>query len=178
MKKIIALALTLVLALYLTACGGGSSNSGNNGGNSTTPPANSTSSGDNGASSPANDNGGASVNEYAWPDNKWTQYMPKPAGALSDDPTEDVPGSASSTCWFTVFGGRDDAKAYVEQLIADGYTEDPDPTGSVGETDQEYRWDGISPAIDEIYHYYITVHHFISEFGDNNTYDIIISNHK
>jgi hypothetical protein len=174
MKKIIFIALALVLTLSLfTACGSDDNDCG-----STTPPANSTPNGDNGTGNSANYNGGASVNEYEWPDNKWTQYMPKPAGELSDDPTEDVTGSTSSTCWFTIIGGRDDAKTYVEQLIAYGYTEDPEPIISVSETDQEYRWDGISPAIDEVYHYYIMVHHFVSEFGDNNTYDIIISNHR
>lgn len=165
MKKIMTWLLVVGLALALfTACGnkddGKSNTSDNSKASSTSKATNKTNT------------------TYKWPDNKWTQHMPKPTGALADDPTEDVSGNTSSKCWFTVIGNRDDAKAYVEQLKTYGYTEDPNPTIIINETDQEYRWDGISPAIDGVYHYYITVHHFVSEFGDNSDYDIIIGNVK
>ncbi|MDR0916392.1 MAG: hypothetical protein LBN02_04295 [Oscillospiraceae bacterium] len=107
MKKIIVLALVLVLALsLLTACGGK-----DNGGGSATPP----------ASNNTPDNGGGNANaDDKWPDNEYTQQLPKPTFTISSSSAYSG-GGYIFTCKEATF---DECKAYVETLKSSGFTID------------------------------------------------------
>jgi hypothetical protein len=125
MKKIITIALALVLVLSLAACGGNSSG----GGSSTTPPATS----DNSTTPPANsstttppsdtpDNSQSADNgddSSKWPDNEYTQQVPTPSFTYT----------GSNTFMGTFMAEFSDltiegAKSYEEELIASGFSVD------------------------------------------------------
>jgi|GEM_PF-3263567 len=148
MKKLLALALIMVLALsLLTACGGGNSNTPS-GGNSTTPP---TSSEDNSptptestapenSSTPTPQGGGEE-----WPDNDFTQQIPNPAwGSLYK--TSVIPDMLFSANYRTV--SAEQAKEYAEELENVGFDTDL----SVSDSDVVYSFgaknaDGYSVGI-------------------------------
>ena len=102
MKKIVLLALALVLALSLVACSGNTDNDGNN---STNPP----------ASQDSNDNTPA-FTKGLWPDNDWTKQVPKPsAGEVGDVGTM---GAEDKTLYIVMDWTREEAEAYCDEVIA------------------------------------------------------------
>jgi predicted small secreted protein len=114
MKKIIALALTLVLALSLAACGG---NSDNGGGSTTTPPAQTAGNSSQTTEQPA-DNGDKAPTFTAgeWPDNDWTKQVPKPtAGTVGKVSTM---GDGDKTLSVAMDWTREEAAAYCDELAA------------------------------------------------------------
>jgi ABC-type glycerol-3-phosphate transport system substrate-binding protein len=110
-KKLITLALALVLALSLAACGGNSGNSstpsGNNGGSSTTTPP---------ASQGGNNNGGSSV---SWPSFSWVEDWMK-----KDDIGKivEIDNNIDETVIFVTFENvsADDYEAYVAEMAKKG----------------------------------------------------------
>jgi uncharacterized lipoprotein YehR (DUF1307 family) len=136
MKKVITLALALMLALSLAACGG---NSDNGGGSTTTPPSNSgtttppsntpsTSQGGN-ETTPSN-NGGNTVGDAAgWPDNEFTQQVPKPQYSFTQESSGD-----STTCRTYPDWTKEQAKAYVTELESAGFA----INNSVADYDDQY----------------------------------------
>ncbi len=111
MKKIVLLALALVLALSLAACGGNdnsSTPSGNSGGNTTNPS----------ASQGGNDNTPA-FTEGEWPDNDWTAQLPKPtAGTIGKVSTM---GSENQTLSIKMTWTREEASAYCDEARSGGF---------------------------------------------------------
>jgi ABC-type glycerol-3-phosphate transport system substrate-binding protein len=124
MKKIITIALALVLVLSLAACGGNS----NSGGSSTTPPANS---GNNSTSTPPASQGGNETTpsnngssdapggtSVEWPDNDYTKDIPKPnKGTILSAEESNLGGVYFLIKMDWTF---EEAKAYEEQLKAAG----------------------------------------------------------
>jgi hypothetical protein len=139
MKKAILLMLTFVLAISLVACGGNSDNGGGStttppsNSNSTTPPSNSSEASEKPAdSTPSQESGETGLNESIkkWPDNEWTQQLPKPitgvlisASLLADNggfnaSLKQMTDDNSITFSLT----EDDYVAYTESLIAAGWS--------------------------------------------------------
>jgi hypothetical protein len=127
MKKIITLALALTLALSLAACG---STSNSSGGNTSTPPASS----NGGTSTP----GGNTNTDDKWPDNEWTQQLPKPTFTISSSSTYSG-GGYIFTCKEATL---DECKEYVETLKTSGFT--VDTGGSV--KDSYVAWNAKNSA--------------------------------
>jgi ABC-type glycerol-3-phosphate transport system substrate-binding protein len=131
MKKIISIALVLVLALsLLTACGGKDNNStpsgnsgGNNGGGSTTTPSDTTipptSQNDGNDTTPSNNDGTSSGASVEWPDNDYTKDFPKPNKGTIESAEEVNLGGV----YFKIIMNwtLDEAKEYAEQLKAAGF---------------------------------------------------------
>jgi ABC-type glycerol-3-phosphate transport system substrate-binding protein len=108
MKKIITLALVLVLALsLLTACG-----SKDNGGGST--------------ATPLASQGGNNNTAKEWPDNKYTAGLPKPSGEILDVAVADKYGYTTVDMKWT----KEEAQTYGEALTSAGVP----GIGSMGET--------------------------------------------
>jgi ABC-type glycerol-3-phosphate transport system substrate-binding protein len=118
MKKLIALALVLVLALSLLAACGGSSNSG---GSTAAPPAT-----DAGTSTPPAPQGGNDNTAKEWPDNKYTEGLPKPSGEILDVAVADKYGYTTVDMKWT----KEEAQACGEALTAAGVP----GIGQMGET--------------------------------------------
>jgi hypothetical protein len=112
MKKILMLAVALMLALSLAACGGNSdtptTSSGGNGGNSTNPP----------ASQGGNDNTPA-FTEGEWPDNDWTAQLPKPAAGTIGKVSS--VGSENQTLSIQMTWTREEASAYCDEARSGGF---------------------------------------------------------
>ncbi|MDR3277914.1 MAG: hypothetical protein LBT12_04005 [Oscillospiraceae bacterium] len=130
MKKLLALALALTLALSLAACGGNS----NGGGSTTTPPANNSTTtppngGDTVPSEKPADNTPAGEE---WPDNEYTQQAPKPTDPISKYVAPYRYNESTPKRVSFVFQAADATeaqehmKAYVEQLKSSGFTLDVD----------------------------------------------------
>jgi hypothetical protein len=103
MKKIIILALALVMLLSLfTACGD-KTDTGSTGGNSTA-----------GTSQSGENKGGGE----RWADNDLTKLVPKPnVGTIGE-----ITLNGDDTCLLSMEWDFEDAKAYVEQAKSAGYT--------------------------------------------------------
>ncbi|MDR0840486.1 MAG: hypothetical protein LBN26_03770 [Christensenellaceae bacterium] len=114
MKKIIALALALMLALSLAACGGNS----NNGGGSSTPPATS----DNNTTPPASQGGNETTpsnngGSAEWPaDDEFAKQVPKPNGIILQAWPQ------SDRVVVKMDWTADEARAYGAELEAAGVT--------------------------------------------------------
>jgi hypothetical protein len=117
MKKLLTLALALTLTLSLAACGG-TSNSGN-GGSTTTPLANS------GDTTPATSSTAGNNTATAWPDNEYTQQVPKPDGTVINSSVENLSvGTTTLTSFIAQMSwSKDEAKAYGAALKSAGFTE-------------------------------------------------------
>ncbi|MDR0906739.1 MAG: hypothetical protein LBN00_11325 [Oscillospiraceae bacterium] len=140
-KRILSLALALVLTLsLLAACGGGSS--------TTTPPANSTT-----TVPPANNtpSGGNTFTAGEWPDNDWTKQVPKPsAGKIGKIGTK---GEGDKTLSIKMDWTREEAAAYCDELVAGNFSQnvlayykDSTPTSVLLEAESS---DGWSVAVSE-----------------------------
>ena len=105
MKKTIAFALVLLLLLVLAACGGGEDDSAPS------------SDVDSDAALPVQTgNGGTSSDLGQWPDNDFTQLVPKPsAGSVADTDT------MGSTFLLAMEWTHEQASAYVQQLKEAGF---------------------------------------------------------
>jgi ABC-type glycerol-3-phosphate transport system substrate-binding protein len=124
MKKAITLALVLVLALSLAACGG---NSGNGSGSTTTPPpSNSGTTPPSGDTTPATSstagNSDSNNNGDKWEDNEFTKQVPKPA----DEVVYFLDSADHITVQFVTPDNNDGIRAYIEQLKSAGFTENAD----------------------------------------------------
>ena len=137
--SIITIALILMFALALAACGGGS------GGSSDTQPSSQGGDEQNGAtpeeSSSDDSNASNEVTDNppsgeTWPTNEWTQQVPKPPFTVetSGQIGTDFNISFSDTNYDTV-------KAYVEELQANGFVAGT----SVTDTGDEILWYGENP---------------------------------
>ena len=112
MKKIVILALALIFALSLAACGGGGKSSTPSGGNNSTstPPT-------------SNNRGNASaINE--WPDNVFTQQLPKASFKVKDT---DANVTNEQRFYIITLDGSETYEtmiAYKDELKAAGFTVD------------------------------------------------------
>ncbi|MDR0916390.1 MAG: hypothetical protein LBN02_04285 [Oscillospiraceae bacterium] len=103
MKKLIVIALALVLLLaLLTACGGkDNGGTGSDGGDNTTPPAS---------------QGGNNNTAKEWPNNKYTEGLPKPSGEILDVAVADKYGYTTVDMKWT----KEEAQTYGEALTSAG----------------------------------------------------------
>jgi hypothetical protein len=141
MKRTLAIALALVLALSLAACSGG--NSTPSGGSSTTPPSNSTTTTPP-ASQNGNNNGDNAPVGDQWPSNDYTAVIPKPAAGEF----EGTKGSDNSfIIWMT--WTVDEAKAYADTLKGDGWEASFDKTYDDGSYEFQASKGGYSVSVNE-----------------------------
>ena len=133
MKKILALALTLVMALSLVACGGGkdpapSGSSTIDPGTSQQEPSNTPDPGTSqqepasGESTPTSDESGETgLNESIakWPDNEYTKQIPKPNTGALFSVGDLVDGGWSSNIMQIAEG---DFTAYTESCLSGGWS--------------------------------------------------------
>jgi len=131
MKKLISLALVLVLTISLIACGGNSDPPSNNPGNTSnpsTPPASSPSSdpGNSQTETPSSNNSGP---EMDWP-NTWPGEVPELDGTvyLVSDDGIDTPAGISV---FIYVESADVVTAYIDKLESEGIKK----TGGTGDFD-------------------------------------------
>jgi len=112
MKKIVILALALVLALSLVACGGNNDNNNSTGGNNSTTPPTSQSGND---TTPSN-NGG---DEKGYPAG-WPNEVPKMDGNVIDGSIHDSDGNISGTA--TLDGvSKNNVDDYISTLKSNGF---------------------------------------------------------
>jgi hypothetical protein len=78
MKKLITIALALVLALSLAACGGGTDNGDNGGSNSTNPPASQSGNETTPSGTGGGEESGPGSGGTEWPNYDYLQDVPKP----------------------------------------------------------------------------------------------------
>lgn len=127
MKKYLVLALALVMVLALAACGDKSSTTPQGNGNnneSTVPSESSTPSGSDSTATPPTTNTSSKPDDK-WPDNEWTEQVPKPP-FIAEGSVEigaDLTISFSDATFDTV-------KAYIDELIANGFIAGSDATAS------------------------------------------------
>ncbi|HCC34883.1 MAG TPA: hypothetical protein DEQ02_04335 [Ruminococcaceae bacterium] len=123
MKKCISLLIALAIILTLAACGGGSTTS-------------SASQSDGVMPSSTQDDAAASVE---WPDNEWTQQVPKPPftveTAKEDDIYEGMFAISFSDATYETM------KDYVDVLIENGFAENFSETEEIN-GEQVLRWQG------------------------------------
>ena len=136
MKKLLALALVMILALSpLAGCGDNGSTpggSGNTGGSGSVGGSESTQSGSAPDITPSGNN-----TADAWPNNEWTQQVPKPSF--------DVDSSAQMGRDFNInFKGitYDEAKAYAQELSGAGFVQQT--TGANWDRTNDFSWWGIN----------------------------------
>lgn len=142
MKKFFALALVLVMVFALAACGdkgsttpSGSSDNSSNSGSAATPTASNTPDSSNSeGNTPTTDNI-PSKSDDKWPDNEWTQQIPKPPftteGAIDIGRDFNI-GFADAT--------NDTVKAYIDELTASGFVSE----NGITTTDDGIAWFGTN----------------------------------
>ena len=117
MKKLLVLALALIMVFSLAACGGTltpSSLSG--GGDSTMSPASSNDSDSSEQSEPDTSSAVSSEEPSGWPDNEFTRQLPKPDCEFKENAV-----TQSKYCGIYPIFTREEAVAYVAQLENAGF---------------------------------------------------------
>ncbi len=149
MKKLVIIALVMVLALSLAACGGNDtpSNSGNN--STSTPPSSTNTPAQTTPSSTSEstpDTAPAFV-EGEWPDNEWTQQLTEPsAGTVGKIGTM---GAENQTLYIKMDWTREEAAAYCDEITAVGmfdqnvlaYYKDSTPMDVLLEAENADAWE-------------------------------------
>ena len=110
MQKLLLLILAMVLVFSMTACGGNTPNNNNSGDNSTNPP--------------ASNNGGNASARNEWPDNVFTQQLPKASFKVKDT---DANVTDNQQFYIITLDGSetyDSMMAYKEALQSAGYIVD------------------------------------------------------
>ncbi len=154
MKKFLVIALALILALSLAACGGGSSTTPSSGSGTSAPPASSSAPTSSAPSSTPDNTPDSNTPAFVageWPDNEWTQQLPKPsAGTVGNVSTA---GAENQTLSIKMDWTREEAAAYCDEITAAGlfdqnvlaYYQDSTPMDVLLEAENASGWEvGIS----------------------------------
>ncbi len=127
MKKLIALALVLVIALSLAACGGGGSSSSSSRAASSTPPASSSAPAQTPPSStpqstPETEPEAEAPASVEWPDNDYTAQVPQLPETIEILQAYEIQSQGNFTLDFVEQITYADGEAYAEELTGAGFT--------------------------------------------------------